>query len=95
MAPNRLELDHSPWISDFSINCAGCSRERAGQEGPAPFALPAFEIAVAGADCILAWLQLVAVHGNAHAASGKTPFSASFLKHPVQSFCFGLAAYAL
>ena len=62
----------------------------AGQEGTSAFALPAFKVAVAGADRILAGLDFVAVHGNAHAAASFPPFCAGFAEDAVQAFGFSL-----
>src|SRR5450759_5668206 len=60
----------------------GCSRrEWAGKQGTAAFALAAFKIAVIRADGILAWLDLVAVHGNAHAAAWLAPLGSSLFKN--------------
>jgi len=50
----------------------------------------AFEVAVAGADCILSWLDFVAIHSNAHAAACFPPFSASLAEDAVQTFHFCL-----
>ena len=78
-------------VGDDAGNGGGGGGKRAGQEGAAALALPAFEVAVAGADGILARLKLVAVHGDAHAAAGLAPFGAGFREDLVQTFGFGLA----
>ena len=67
-------------IGDFSGNRGSGSRQGAGQQRPAAFALPAFKITVAGADGILPGFNLVAIHGDAHAAARFAPFGAGFLE---------------
>ena len=78
-------------IGDLAGDGGGGGGERAGQEGAPAFALAAFEVAVAGADRVLAGLELVAVHGDAHAAARFAPFGAGFFEDLVQTFGFRLA----
>src|SRR5262245_6464796 len=57
---------------------------------PAPLALTAFEVAVAGAGATLARLQLVGIHRQAHAAAGLAPVKSCFLENLVEPLCFRL-----
>src|SRR5437867_4128049 len=63
-------LEHRADVGHHAGDRGGGGRERADQERAAPFALAAFEVAIAGGDPVLAGLQLIAVHGDAHRASG-------------------------
>ena len=65
---------------------SGLARKRA----PAA-ALAALEVAVAGADGVLAGRELVAVHGDAHRAAGLAPLGAGVAEHAVEPFGLGLA----
>jgi hypothetical protein len=74
---------------------AGGCGERAGEEGAPAWSLATFEITIAGADCILAWAELVTVHGNAHTAACIAPLAACFPENAVQTFSFSLEAHRL
>src|SRR5882757_10785012 len=71
-------------IRDYASDGARRRRERARQKRSSTLALPPFEIAIAGRDAVLARLQLVAVHRDAHRAAGLAPIRARFFKDAVQ-----------
>src|SRR5581483_10781840 len=56
----------------------------------AAFALAPFEIAVARAGAALAGLELVGVHGQAHAAAGLAPVEARFFEDSIEAFLLSL-----
>ena len=68
----------------------GGGHGRADQVGAAARALTALEVAVAGAGRALAGLELVGVHGQAHAASRLPPFGAGLEEDPVEPLGLGL-----
>src|SRR5947199_7926878 len=55
-------------------------------------ALTAFEVAVAGGGAAFAFGELVAVHGDAHAAAGFAPFKAGLAEDVGHALFFGHAA---
>src|SRR4051812_2561709 len=61
-------------IDKMPLDRGRCGHSRRDQVRAAPLALAAFEVAVAVRSTPLARLQLVGVHGQAHAASGFAPF---------------------
>src|SRR5262249_20196188 len=65
--------------------------ERRRQEGAAAAALAALEVAVAGADGVLAGLEAVAVHRDTHRAAGVAPLGAGVAEHAVEALALGLA----
>ena len=70
----------------------GGGHGRADEMGAAARPLTALEVAVAGAGRALAGLELVGVHGQAHAASRLPPFGAGLLEDAVQAFRLGLVS---
>src|SRR5271157_2849332 len=80
-----------PRIGDDAGDSAGGRREGRGQEGPAAFALPSLEVAVRGADAVLAGLELVAVHGNAHRTARLAPLRSGRLEDLPEPLALGLA----
>ena len=69
--------------------------ERAGEERAPAGALPSLEVAVAGADRVLAALQPVAVHRDAHRAAGLAPLGARLAEHAVEPLRLRLALHLL
>src|SRR5215469_10707659 len=63
---------------------AGRGSERAGEQRAGAGALAALEVAVAGADGVLASPDDIAVHAEAHRATGLAPLGARFEEHPVE-----------
>ena len=61
-----------------------------GEEGASAFALPAFEVAVAGGYAVLAGLQLIAVHRDAHGAAGFALIASGGAEDLGQTFGNGL-----
>src|ERR1035437_8376782 len=64
--------------------------ERRGEERSPALALAPLEVAVRGADAVLAGLELVAVHGDAHRAARLAPLGAGRLEDRVEAFALGL-----
>src|SRR5215472_18752140 len=65
--------------------------QRAGEEGPTAGSLPSLEVSIGGAHRVLARLEAVAVHRNAHRAPRLAPFGTRVSKYPVQTLDLGLA----
>src|SRR5687768_16247454 len=63
-----------PHIRHFSFDRARGRRERAGEERPSALSLAPLEVAVRRRDAVLAFLQFVPVHRDAHRAAGLAPF---------------------
>src|SRR5690348_13846077 len=82
-------------VGDLAGDRRGGRRQRAGQERAAARALPAFEVAVAGADRVLARLDLVTVHGDAHRAPRLAPLRARLEEDAVEPLGLGLLLHAL
>ncbi len=74
----------------WPVTAAAAAVMRAAQEGAPARALPAFEVAVARAHRVLAGLEAVAVHGQAHRAARVAPLGAGLAEDPVEPFGFGL-----
>ena len=88
-------LEHLPYVGDLAGD-GRCGRgERTGEEGAATFALPALKVAVAGADGILARLELVAIHGDAHGTTCFAPFCPGLTEDLSKPLGFGLLFDAL
>ena len=77
-------------IDEMAGDGGGGGHGGADQVGAAARSLAALEVAVAGAGRALTGLELVGVHGQAHAASGLPPFGAGLEKDAVQALGFGL-----
>src|ERR1051325_3391602 len=82
-------------VGDAARNGRGRSRKWARQERSSARALTAFKIAIAGRHAILARLQLIAVHCQAHAASRLAPLRACFNEDAGKAFLLGLFLYLL
>ena len=89
----RLDAGQAARIGDDAGDRAGGGGQRRGEERPAALALAALEVAVAGADRVLARLQLVAVHRDAHRAAGLAPLGAGRLEDLGQALGLGLALH--
>ena len=86
---DRCELSHyeqRPHVGDLAGDGGRGGRQRRDQERAAALALPSFEVAVAGADGVLAGLELIAVHGDAHRAAGFAPLGAGVAEDVVETF---------
>src|SRR5664279_1927238 len=68
----------------------GGGGERRGEERSPTLALPSLEVAVRGADAVLAGLELIAVHGDAHRAARLTPLGAGRTEDLVEALALGL-----
>src|SRR5262249_12303635 len=77
-------------IGHTALDSAGGRSQRRCQQRPRSFSLTAFEISIAGADRYFARRNGVAVHRDAHAATGFAPLCAGFLENAVEAFGFGL-----
>src|SRR5436305_8807609 len=82
-------------VGDYTGYCRCSCSQRTCQERSATFALASFEVAVACGDAILAWLQLISVHGNAHGAARFTPIRTGLFENTVQSFGLRLLFHLL
>src|ERR1035437_576060 len=67
------------------------SSQRRGEERSPALALAPLEVAVRGADAVLAGLELVAVHGDAHRAAGLAPLRAGRREDRVEALALGLS----
>src|SRR4051794_14573611 len=72
----RLDAGERPRVGDLAADRRRRRGERAREEGSAALALATLEVAVAGADGVLAGAELVAVHRDAHGAAGLAPLGA-------------------
>src|ERR1041384_4818138 len=74
---------------------AGDGRRRGGerrcQERAAAAALATLAVAVAGRDGVLAGLEAIAVHRDAHRAARVAPLGAGVAEHAVEALALGLA----
>src|ERR1035437_4458120 len=66
------------------------SSQRRGEERSPALALAPLEVAVRGADAVLAGLQLIAVHGNAHRAAGLAPLGAGRAEDLIEALALSL-----
>src|SRR5512144_1396161 len=73
-------------VRDLPLDCARGCGERRGKERSRAFTLPAFKVAVAGADRVLARADGVAVHGETHGAASFAPLRARRFENLVQPF---------
>src|SRR6516162_11294789 len=69
--------------------CAGGGGEWAREQGAGTGSLAALEIAVAGADGVLATPDHIAVHAKAHGAARLAPLGAGLEEHAVEPFRLG------
>src|SRR2546425_6839159 len=83
-------LEHRSDVSHHAHHRGRGGGERAHQERAAAFTLASFEIAIAGGDAVLAGLQLIAVHGDAHRAAGLAPVATGVFENLRQTFGFRL-----
>src|SRR6185436_15137586 len=77
-------LEIPPGVGDLAFDRGRGGRERAGEQRAAALPLPALEVAVRGRHAVLAGLELVAVHRQAHGAAGLAPLAAGLLEDRVQ-----------
>ena len=77
-------------VGEVAGDGGGGGHGRADQVGAAARALAALEVAVAGAGGSLAGLELVGVHGQAHAAPRLPPFGAGLQEDAVEPLGLGL-----
>src|ERR1044071_662644 len=78
-------------VGDPAGDGGGRGGERRRQERAAAAALAALEVAVAGADGVLAGLEAIAVHRDAHRAAGLAPLGTGVEEHAVEPLALGLA----
>ena len=78
-------------IGDAAAHGRGGRRGRAREQRARADALAAFEIAVARADAVLAVVDEVAVHAEAHRAAGFAPFGAGIDEHLREARALGFA----
>ena len=72
------------------VTAAAAAVSGRGQEGAPALALPPLEVAVGGRDGVLARLELVAVHGDAHRAARVAPLGARLGEDLVEPLGLGL-----
>src|SRR5664279_634838 len=70
------DVGQRPRIGYDAGHGTGGGGERRGEERSSALALPSLEVAVRGADAVLAGLELIAVHGDAHRAARFAPLGA-------------------
>src|SRR5262245_9923122 len=90
---HSLSLLKPSWIGDTAFDCTCSGGQRRSEQRASSFALPPFEISIAGTNGSLAGRNGVTVHGDAHTASGFAPLRAGFLKHSVEAFGFRLSLH--
>src|SRR6266849_9293323 len=83
----NVELAH---IHEMAGDGGGGGHDRADKMRATVFALPALEVAIAGAGAALVRRQDVRVHADAHAASGVAPLETGGGENFVEPFFFGL-----
>src|SRR6478735_8904915 len=79
------------WIGDPASNGRRRRSFGTGEQRARALALAAFEIAIAGADGIVAGGYEVAIHAEAHRATAFAPFGAGVEKYLMQALSFGSA----
>src|SRR5438552_9699370 len=89
-----VPLLHLSNINKVAGNSGSGGHSRADQVGTSAASLASFKVTVAGRGAALALGELVAVHGNAHAASCLAPLKASVTENVGQSLFFGHATHA-
>src|SRR6188768_263212 len=90
-----LKSNERAYVGDFAGDGGGGCGGGGGEEGTPALALATLEVAVGGADRVLAGRELIAVHGDAHRAAGFTPFGACVGEDAVEAFGLGLAFHFL
>src|SRR5262249_10507811 len=91
----RLPLFKSAWIGDAAFDGACCCCKRRCEQRPGPLTLASLKIPVTGADGCFAGRNGIAVHRDAHAASGFTPLGAGFLEDAIQPLGFRLTLHLI
>src|SRR4051812_12841609 len=89
---SRSSFQQLPDVGEVPGDRRGGGHGRADEVGAAAGALPAFEVAVAGAGRALAGGELVGVHRQAHAAPRLPPLGAGLGEDPVEPLGLGLVA---
>src|SRR5579862_1587296 len=79
-----IGLQELAWIGDAAAHRAGGRGERTCEQRACPGPLAALEIAVTGADGVLAARHEIAVHAQTHGAAGLAPLGAGGEEHLVQ-----------
>src|SRR5258708_4425231 len=87
----RVPLQHLPGVGNPAFHGTRRRGERTDQQSSRPHALAALEVAIAGADRILAGGDGVAVHPQAHRAAGLAPIRAGRLENVGVACRFGFA----
>src|SRR5262245_37860066 len=86
-----LDAGQATGVGDDPSDGGRSSGQRRGEERSAALALATLEVAVAGADRVLARRQLVAVHRDAHRAAGLAPLGTGVLEDLGEALLLGLA----
>src|SRR5260221_5577548 len=87
----RVPLQHLPGVGNSALHGARGRGERTDQQSSRPHTLAALEVAIAGADRILAGGDGVAVHPQAHRAAGLAPIRPGRLENVGVARGFGFA----
>src|SRR5476651_300540 len=79
-----LTAEQFAWIGDAPAHRTGRRGERTGEHGARALALPALKVAIAGAHGQLAGADVIAVHADAHRATGFAPVTARVDEYAIQ-----------
>src|ERR1035437_1599641 len=85
------DVGQRPRIGYDASHGTGGGGERRGEERSPALSLPSLEVAVRGADAVLAGLALIAVHGDAHRAARLAPLGAGRAEDLVEALALGLS----
>src|SRR6516164_6368595 len=88
-------LEHAPDVG-YGSRDGGRGRGRwRREEGASALALASFKVTIAGGYAVLAGRKLVAIHRDAHGATGFAPLASGFAEDLRESFGFGLVLHFL
>ena len=79
------------WIRHFAGDGSSSSSGGTRQQCSGACALPSFEVAIARADCVLAFIDEITIHADAHRAARLAPLGTCIRKDFCEAPCFGFA----
>src|SRR6266566_3541362 len=84
---------HLPYVHKMPSNSCRCRHGWTNQMSTSTAPLTSLKVAVAGGSTALPLRKIVAIHSNAHTATGLTPLKARGAEDIGDTLCFGLATY--